>query len=68
MLDLDIILDLEFVSWDFRFVFREANYFYLSQLESTLALPCLLISCTCFMKNCSVKSGFAITSLEGIYR
>jgi hypothetical protein len=28
--DLDIIWDLGFDNWDFRFVFRKANYFYLS--------------------------------------
>ena len=38
--DLDIIGDLRFEIWDFRFVFREANYFNLSHLESTLTLPC----------------------------
>ena len=37
--DLNIIWNLGFESWDFKFVFREANYFYLSQLESTLTLP-----------------------------
>jgi hypothetical protein len=40
--DLDIIWDLGFDNWDFRFVFRKVNYFYLSQLESSLTLPCPL--------------------------
>jgi hypothetical protein len=36
--DLDIIWDLRFGIWDFRLVFRETNYYYLSPLESTLTL------------------------------
>lgn len=38
--DLDIIWDLGFEIWNFRLVFREANYFYLSQLLSIMILPC----------------------------
>jgi len=38
--ELDIIWDLGFDNWDFRFVFRKVSYPYLSQLESTLTLPC----------------------------
>jgi hypothetical protein len=45
--DLDIIWDLGFDNWDFRFVFRKANYFYLNQLESTLTLLCLLSVVRC---------------------
>ena len=36
--DLDIIWELRFGIWDFRLVFRETNYYYLSPLESTLTL------------------------------
>jgi len=36
--DLDIIWDLGFDNWDFRFVFRKVNCLYLSELESTLTL------------------------------
>jgi hypothetical protein len=39
--DLDIIWDLRFDNWDFRFIFRKVIYFYLSRLESTLTLACL---------------------------
>ena len=37
--DLDIICDLRFGIWDFSFFFIQANYCYLSQLESTLTFP-----------------------------
>jgi hypothetical protein len=54
--ELDIIWYLGFESWDFRFVFREANYFYLSQLESTLTLSWTSCPSYCFCQRCLVIS------------
>jgi hypothetical protein len=36
--NFDIVWNLSIVIWDFMFFFREANYFNLNQLESTLTL------------------------------